>query len=428
MRILFIHQNCPGQYKHLAPLLASRPENEVVFISRARKPNVPGVKKVEYRLKRRPKQSTHHYVRNLESGVLYGQAVARAAMSLKAQGFVPDVVCAHPGWGESLFIKDVYPSARLLNYYEFYYRASGSDVGFDPEETVSMNDCCRVRTKNANQLLGLVAADWGISPTRWQLSQYPGEFHHKMSVIHDGIDIGVAIPKPDAQFTLPSGKTLTKGDEVVTYVARNLEPYRGFPTFMRAVEEICKRRPHCQVLVLGADGVSYGKRLAEGKTYRQQMLAEVTIDPERVHFLGRVAYDSFINALQVSSAHVYLTYPFVLSWSMLEAMSAGCVVVGSDTAPVTEVLKDGENGLLVDFFSPVAVADRVDEILDHEDRMAEMGGRARQTILERYELQACLHRQVRLIEELAAGRTPTVGTPRETEPEESGTSEVPADD
>ncbi|MGE0118416.1 MAG: glycosyltransferase family 4 protein [Dongiaceae bacterium] len=413
MRILFIHQNCPGQYKHLARAMAAGAGNQVVFITQPGKPDIPGVRKIEYKPARKPTAETHFYIRGLEANVLNGQAVARTAAAAKKAGFVPDIVCAHPSWGESLYIKDVYPDAPLLAFCEFYYRADGADVGFDPAHPATLDDRCRVRTKNATHLLTLECMDWGVSPTDWQRAQYPPEFVGRISTIHDGIDTTVAVADPAAVFTLPDGRRLARGDEVVTYVARNLEPYRGFPSFMRAVGELCRRRPRTQFLVVGGDEVSYGSRLPQGETYRQRMLKEVTVDPARVHFLGRIPYDQFIRVLQVSSAHVYLTYPFVLSWSMLEAMAAECLLVASATAPVAEAIEDGRNGLLVDFFSPERIAARIEEALDGGARWHELRRAARDTVLRRYELRDCLKRQLRLIEDVAARRRPQdVDAPR----------------
>ncbi|MGH6932033.1 MAG: glycosyltransferase family 4 protein, partial [Dongiaceae bacterium] len=388
------------------------PKNQVLFITQPGKPQIPGVTQVVYKPKRDPTPDTHFYIRNLESGVLLGQAVARVSMELRNKGFVPDVICAHPSWGESLYVKDVYPAVPLLGFCEFYYRAVGADVGFDPPRQVTLEDRCRVRTRNSIHLLGLEACDAGIAPTQWQRSQFPREFLHKIVAIHDGIDTDVARPKPDAEFRLPDGRVLTRCDEVVTYVARNLEPYRGFPTLMRVVAESCRRRPSCHYIIIGGDGVSYGRPLPNDQTYRAKMLSEVAIDESRVHFLGKVPYDDFLTVLRVSSAHVYLTYPFVLSWSMLEAMAAGCLVIGSDTAPVTEVIQDGRNGLLADFFSHDGIADRVDEVFAHKDQMAVIRRRARDTVVERYDLQQCLRRQVRLIDDLIAGRHRTNGQPK----------------
>ena len=406
MKILFVHQNCPGQYKHLAPALAARKGWDVRFLTLPGKPDVAGVTKIEYELARAPGKQTHRYIQNLESAILYGQAAAQAAEKLRQSGFIPDVIVGHAGWGETLYLKDVFPASRLLGYFEFYYRAYGSDVDFDRSREVNLDDRARIRTKNAAQFISLEAADWGVSPTIWQKAQLPREFHGKISVIHEGIDTGTVKPQADAKVILPSGVALKKGDEVVTYVARNLEPYRGFPVFMRAVEEICRRRPQAHVLIVGADGVSYGRRLPEGQTYREKALEEVEIDPARVHFLGRLPYEHYLKVLRVSAVHVYLTYPFVLSWSMLEAMASECVVVGSDTAPVQEVIRDGDNGLLVDFYDHGAIAERVDAVLDHENRMADIGAKARRTIVRSYSIDKCLRDQIRMVESLAEGRRP----------------------
>lgn len=406
MKILFIHQNCPGQYKHLAPLLAADPRNQVLFITKPNKPPIAGVRKLEYLPKREPSPQIHPYLVPLEAGVLHGQQVARVAMQLRSQGFVPDIVCAHMGWGEALYIKDIWPRTPLLGYFEFYYHAFGADVHFDPQQPRQIDTVCRIRTKNALQLLNLEAADWGISPTRWQAGLFPKPFRSKISVIHEGIDTKTVVPNPAAVLSLSDGVTLKAGDEVVTYVARNLEPYRGFPSFMRAAELILKRRPHCHILVVGGDGVSYGAPPPNGSTYREQMLQEVTLDQARIHFLGRVPSSRLLQILQISAAHIYLTVPFVLSWSMLEAMAIGCLVIGSNTPPITEVIDDGRNGLLVDFFSPQSIADRVDEVLDQPDKMRSIRQQARRTVVEHYALDLCLPRHLQLITLLASGQKP----------------------
>lgn len=391
MNILFIHQNFPGQFRHLAGHLAANPQHRVVAICQPHAPRHPRVPNtIIYRPARRPGSSAHHYLRSLEEGVFNGQAVAKVLLQLRKAGFVPDVVIAHPGWGEALYVKDVFPDTSLLGLFEFYYHADGADSNFDPEYPLSLDERARIRTRNALHLLNLTSCDAGVSPTHWQKSVHPEPFHSNISVIHEGIDTTTVTPNPHQTFTLPNGAVLTAKDEVITYVARNLEPYRGFHQFMRAAEEICRRRLESQIVIVGGDEVSYGQRLPKGQTYRQKLLQEVSIDPNRVHFLGRIPYAHYLALLQVSSAHVYLTVPFVLSWSMLEAMSAGCLVIGSDTAPVREVLRHGENGLLVDFFSPKQIAERVDEVFLNPGRMQAIRKAARQTIIERYDVTKSL--------------------------------------
>jgi len=404
MKILFVHQNFPGQYRHLGQFLAAMPGNQVVFITQRADATLSGVRNIVYKPQRLITKHLHHYLRGTEAGVLNAQAVARVALDLKKSGFVPDVMVGHNGWGEIWYLKDVYPQTPLLGYFEFFYRFAGADVGFDPTEKLTFDVAPRIRTKNAGNLIGLDAADWGQCPTQWQKSTYPECYHARLHVVHEGIDTDVVRPEPQARLYLGERRpNLAAGDEVVTYVARNLEPYRGFPNFMRSLPAILSARPKAQVLIVGGDDVSYGSRLPDGQTYRQRMMAELghSLDTARVHFFGKVHYAEFLRVLQVSRVHVYLTYPFVLSWSMLEAMAAGCLVVGSRTAPVEEVIVDGENGLLVDFFKPKEISERVVAALASPHQFTEVRARARQTIVETYDLRRiCLPSQLALIERL----------------------------
>jgi glycosyltransferase involved in cell wall biosynthesis len=340
MKILFIHQNMPGQFKHLAPAMA-RAGHEVRFLTQRSDVDLPGVLRATYAKPRAAHETTHHYVRLLENSVLAGQQVVRACLQFRREGFVPDVIVAHPGWGEALFVKDVWPHVPLLNYCEFYYGGEGSDIGFLPEEPADLDAICRVRARNAGHLLSLESCDAGITPTHWQHSRHPAPFRDKIRVIFDGIDSGLVRPAPRASVTLPGGGVLTAADEVITYVARNLEPYRGFPSFIRALPRLLELRPNARVVIVGGDEVSYGRSPPEAPNWREHMLREVSLDPARVHFTGRLPYAQYLALLQVSSLHIYLTAPFVLSWSCLEAMSAGCLVLASDTAPVAEAIADG---------------------------------------------------------------------------------------
>lgn len=408
MRILFIHPNMPGQYKHLCREFGADQSNQVVFITKPRpQVSIPGVQKIEYMPSRQPAKETHRYLHGLERAVCEGQEVWRVCFRLKQQGFVPDVIVAHPGWGSALFLKDLYPEAPILSYLEFYYHSKGSDVDFDPEQQPNDDDLARIRVKNATNLLSLEQMDWGLSPTFWQWRQNPEVFQSRISVIHDGVDTDFCKPANGVSITMPNGITLSRQDEVVTYVARNFEPYRGFPTFMQAAAEILRRRPKAHIIAIGADGVSYGRAAPEGKSYRQIWSEKVPMpDPSRLHFVGTVPYDRLIEWFQISSAHIYLTYPFVLSWSFLEAMSCGALVIGSSTAPVVETITDGENGLLVDFFSPMEVADAVDRVFAHETQMRHIREAARKTIEDKYALKDLLPLHMKLVRDLAERKLP----------------------
>jgi glycosyltransferase involved in cell wall biosynthesis len=402
MRILFLHPNFPAQFRHLAAAIAKDTSNQVFFGTTRRQGSLPGVNKVIYNPKREARPETHHYVRPLENAVLQGQAVYRLAEQLKAQNFVPDIVYGHSGWGPTLLIKDIFPKAQLLCYFEWFYHAHGTDADFDPNQPLTADDEARIRIKNAPILLDLYSCDRGLSPTNWQRQQFPKEYQSKVNVLHDGIDTSFFRPKPGAKLVLSRVKLdLSDVEEVVTYVARGMEPYRGFPEFMEAVAILQQRRPNCHVVVVGENRVAYGKKLADGKTYKELMLDKLPIDQSRVHFTGWLPYEEYVQVLQASSVHVYLTRPFVLSWSMLEALSCGCLLVASRTAPVTEVIQDNVNGLLADFFSPQEIAERIESALNHPEQMAAIKAKARETVLERYDLSVLLPKQIQWIQQEA---------------------------
>lgn len=390
--VLLIHQNFPGQFKALARDLASDPGVTLLAIGRQGCPRLPGVRTLTYTLHRAPTEATHHYAKPFEAGVLHGQAVLRLLQQLRREGFVPDVVLGHPGWGETMFVKDVFPHARLVHFCEYYYRAQGADVGFDPEFPMGLDDAARIRAKNALLLLSLENCDAAVTPTAWQKSLHPAAFQDKIAVIHEGIDTALMGPDPGASFTLPDGTLLRAGQKVLTYVARNLEPYRGFHVFMRALPAILRAHPDAQVVIVGGDSVSYGTRPKDAPHWRAKMLAEVGPLPARVHFLGKIPYGQYLRLLQVSAAHAYLTYPFVLSWSVLEAMACGCALVASDTAPVREVIRDGENGLLVDFFDHAALAATIARVLGDPAGQSAMRARAARTARQGYGAAAGLAR------------------------------------
>ncbi len=403
MRIVFLHSNFPAQFVHLASYLAHSPENEVVFITNREEGSIAGVRKIIYKTPREVSKQTHGYLQGFENAILQGQAVYRELSKLKQQGFIPDVVYGHSGWGLPTFVKDVFPQSKLICLFEWFYHAHGTDADFDPTNPLSPDGELKIRVKNAPILLDLDSCDWGVSPTYWQHRQFPLEYQPKISVIHDGVDTGIIKPEPGIKLVLPQiGLDLSNVREIVTYVARGMEDYRGFPQFIEAVRLIIEERPECHVVIVGADRVAYGRSLPGGQTFKQAMLEKVPLDLSRVHFTGLLPKPDYLKVLQASSAHVYLTYPFVLSWSMLEAMAAGALVVASNTAPVNEVISDGVNGLHIDFFSPEKIAGRVVEVLARPDDYKELRIRARQTILDRYALQKLLPIHIGLLRRLAA--------------------------
>ncbi len=420
MQILFIHQNFPGQFKFLAPALAQR-GHQVFALGVGKQPGVvrwQGVQVVRYTTQRGSTPGIHPWLADTETKTIRAEACFRAALQLKAQGVNPDVIVAHPGWGESLFLKAVWPQARLGIYSEFFYQTEGSDVGFDPEFPVAdpAADACRIRMKNLFNLLHFEVADAGISPTHWQASTFPEPFRAKIAVIHDGIDTEALQPNPGVSLTVSrtdgSQRVLTRADEVITFVNRNLEPYRGYHIFMRALPDILKRRPNAHVVLVGGNDVSYGAKpnpATHGeKSWKDIFLAEnagriSAEDMRRVHFVGKLPYPAFVGLLQLSTVHVYWTYPFVLSWSLLEAMSVGCAIVASDTQPLQEAIRHGETGQLVNFFDVLGLVNGVCAVLDDPALRTRLGAQARRFAQTHYDLKSvCLPQQLDWVEGLAA--------------------------
>lgn len=403
MDILLVHQNFPGQFRHLAPALASRGHRVLALASEQNR------QRSAIRTLRYPMPDPKPDRQECRLGTTYvemtdrAHRVARACRTLRdTHGVRPDVVFGHSGWGETLFLREIWPQARHLTYAEFYYNTHGCDVGFDPEFSPRRFETdLTVIARQAHLALAMAQSDAALAPTAWQADSFPACFRDRIHIIHDGIDTARACPRPDAEFAIPGGPVLRAGDEVLTYVARNLEPYRGYHIFMRALPQVMAARPHAHVVIVGADGVSYGARPPSGQSWKQVFLDEVAdrLDMRRVHFVGPLPYEAYLRVLQVSRVHAYLTVPFVLSWSLLEAMSAAALVVASRTPPVEEVIQDGKTGRLVDFFDIEGWAEALGLALACPAEAQGVRAAARAHVLDNYDLHGiCLPRLVAFVE------------------------------
>ncbi|OCX66671.1 glycosyl transferase family 1 [Thioclava sp. SK-1] len=410
MKILFVHQNFPGQFPHLAPALAQRGHDVVALTAETNMRQSP-VRVVKYRTPAEVTLSsplTNMYAKSSERGL----KAARAARQMRdTHGYHPDVIFGHSGWGETLYLKEVWPQAKLLVYAELMYQTAGLDTDFDPEFRRKNPLDTRISTtaRAAHLIQSMVQADAALSPTAFQASTFQPEFQPKITICHDGVDTNVVCPNPNAQFTVPNGPTFHTGDEVLTFVNRSLEPYRGYHIFMRALPQVLKSRPNAHVLIVGDEGQSYGAAPPGDKSWKQIFLEEVQqdLDLSRVHFLGRIPYTDYVSMLQVSRAHAYLTYPFVLSWSLMESMSAGCAVIASNTPPVQEVINHGQTGQLVDFFDINGWSQALSRALADPKSFQAMRGAARRKIVDTYDLKTiCLPKLIEFVES-AGNAAPT---------------------
>ncbi len=414
--ILFMHQNFPGQYRHLAPALNNNKNFEVSALS-INKNDVPNIKQHFYSLSTGNNEKTHRLALEFEAKMIRAEAATLRCIELKKDGLNPNVIISHPGWGETLFIKEVWPEAKIMNYFEFYYNTSDSDVDFDKVDGLDVDKdfdmYSKLIARNQPLLMSYLESDALIAPTKFQASVAPEFIKKNIHVIHDGVDTNLLKPYKDAFVTMTKNEglaekeiKLTKKDKIITFVNRTLEPYRGYHIFMRSLPKILEKHPDAYVLIIGGkEGVSYGANPPEGTTYKDMFFDEVKDDLknhiDRIKFLGKVDYKSLLSIFAISSAHIYLTYPFVLSWSMLEAMSMGCLIIGSKTEPVEEVINDGINGILVDFHDHEALSEKVNLALENQKDFDKIREKARETIVKGYDLKSvCLPKQVNLVESL----------------------------
>ncbi len=398
MRILLVHRNFPGQFRYLGPALV-RAGHQVGVLTWKDNQNPRTLPTALYGTPTAPAPGIGSFY---SQHVDIGAAAARAAQALRQKGDPPpEVVLGSINWGETLFLRDIWPEARHLGYAEFFYATRGHDTGFDPEFVRGgVESDIRTVARTGHLLLAASRADALLSPTHWQASTFPAEIRPKISVIHDGVDTDRIAPAP-ASYQVPGGPLLKTGDEVLTFVNRNLEPYRGYHTLMRALPAVMAARPNLQVVMVGGHGTGYGPGPGKDRSWKQVFLDEVAdrVDRSRIHYVGRIPYPDLLNVLRVGRAHAYLSYPFVLSWSMLEAMSLGCLVVGSDTTPVAEAIEDGVTGHLVDFFDVDGWSQKLIEVLSDPQAQMPLRQAARQHIVDTYDLKTvCLPKLLGYVE------------------------------
>ncbi len=403
MRILFIHDNFPAQFGGLGLWLGAQGW-EVAFATAAEVAETPGFRLLRYKPHRAPSGGTHPYAQPMDRAAINGQAFVRAALAAREQGYRPDVIVSHSGWGAGMFARDVFPAAAYVAYAEWWYSWPGADVTYlarleGREFKGAVEAPMYERARNAPIAMDIAAADAVLCPTEFQASQFPALLRPALTVRHDGIDADFYAPgtSPD-QATL--GGLVADDARVITYATRGMEPHRGFPQFMAALPAILAADPRAVAVIAGENRVAYGGSSLRATDWKAKALADKAIDPARVHFVGRLSRADYRRLLRRSDAHVYLTVPFVLSWSMLEAMSTGCALVLSDTAPVRE-FADASSARFADLADPATITTAVLDLLRHPAEAAPLRARARAAILEGLTIRDLYPRAASLFQSLA---------------------------
>ena len=408
-QILFVHQNFPGQFKNLAPALLKE-GYDVHAIGYT--PNIKEVKPYtglhlhSYNIAKGSSDDIEPLAAEFETKMIRGKSIADKCEQLKKEGLNPNLIIAHPQWGETFFLRDVWPETKILSYFEMHWRMNNSDIDFDQEfytEELKKFTKRKIRPRNAFNEIIYRDSDKIITPTEYQKSTAPEYLKKNIHVVHDGIDTKYLIPSTKGEILLDGKTKLTKKEKIISFINRNLEPQRGYHIFMRSLPRVLKDNPDVHILIIGGNDSGYGLAPPEGKTWKDIFYNEVKdqLDQSRVHFLGRIDYKTLIGIYQLTTLHVYLTYPFVLSWSVLEAMSCGSLILGSNTAPVSEVITDRKNGLLVDFFDIDKLSGAMDEVLKNSKNFDKMRTNARNTIKRKYDLNTkSLPKQIKLVKEM----------------------------
>ncbi len=405
MNVLFVHQNFPAQFGYLARHLVAKLGWRCTFVSKTPPGEVAGVRKIEYRTRGGALESNHYCSRTSENCIWHAHGVFEACKSTPE--LRPDLIVGHSGFGSTLFLPELYPSAPVVNYFEFYYHPHHSDMDFRPDFPPQNIDFLRARARNAMLLLDLVNCRSGYTPTHFQRNLFPAELRHKIAVIFDGIETEVFRRRSDVPRTV-GGRTISPSTRVVTYVSRGLESMRGFDIFMRVARRIFDEYPDVLFIVVGSDRVCYGgdEQHIQQKPFREHVLAQDDYDLSKFCFTGLVPVSTLVDILSLSDLHIYLTVPFVLSWSLIDAMACGCTILASNTAPVREVITDGHNGLLADFFDVDGLAKLALAVLRDPAAHRPLGDHAAGLVCERYALEVTVPKLVHWFERTLAGNLP----------------------
>ena len=402
MRILFIHKNFPAQFGALGLWLAANKGWDVTFATQREGVSHNKIRILRFTDHRETTKGIHHYVAGTERAVITGQGFVRLAVQMRRQGYVPDIVVAHSGWGPGIFAKDVWPETLYVPYVEWWYRAPAVDATPHDKQGDPLDQAARTRVRNAPSWLDFTSADAVIAPTEFQRSTFPDDLAAKITVLPDGMDTTLHSPGPRdpamlAEYGVPEDA------EILTYIARGMEPARGFPEMMGALQTLMKSRPRLHAFIVGEDRIAYGAR--DAGSWKERLLKELDLDTARLHFTGLVSRKRMVEILRAGNVHLYVSAPFVLSWSFLDAMASGALIVAHDTPPVREFMSHEKEGLLTDMYDPAALVAAIGRALDEGPALAPLRDAARAAMLSRMDAESVAYpAKVAFFEGLVAAR------------------------
>jgi glycosyltransferase involved in cell wall biosynthesis len=398
MRLLCVHQNFPGQFRDLAPALVAR-GHEVKAISNSHRASDERIEICRYDLPKPERDGIHKLTAEVDEWIRRSELVAQQAEQLRQRGWAPDVMLAHPGWGESLLLRDVFPSTPLVLWPELWLKPE--HMGVAPDQ-LGLEQKHYLRCKNGLLDAALAEAQAAVVPTAYQASCFPQRWQGLIELIHEGVPEQLfSLTRLDS-LTLSETVTLAAGVPVVTFISRNLEPMRGFPTFMQALPRLQQLNPAVHVVIVGGDEVSYSAAPGEGQSWKQVLLDELNgqLDHSRIHWFGRIPHEELIKLYRRSNLHVYLSGAFVLSWSLTEVLACGTPVLAHANPMVNELIKPGVNGALYQG-PPAGLGQAMAELLENKAQLTRWGEACRTALEPTFRQEQCMEKLEKLLQGLS---------------------------
>ena len=386
MHLLLIHQNFPGQFRDLAPAWLASGHQVTAIGSTSAAPTGHqwhGLQYLQYRFEEKP------------SHLERGSAVAKLVQQLIEQDHPPDLVMSHSAWGESLCLRRVCRDVPWISYPELWGNPRSLGFGFDQSLDGLTPEATRFSSANLITELALLQSSASVVASRSQLLSFPKSLQHRLTLQPEGVDLQRIKPDASACLTIPKmGLEFRAGQPLVTFISRHLEPLRGLRQMLMAWPLVSQTIPEAQLLLVGGKGQGYSLQRPKGQNHLEDALNNLpdTTNRRTIHCLGRLPYEEMLTLLQCSACHVALSYPYTLSWSVLEALSCGVPVISNPDSPISVELGDDANKALalVPFDDIASLSLKTIELLQHPQRARAMGAAGRSWIEQNASLEQAL--------------------------------------